>query len=299
MIHSSYLADIENIIGHCEYTIESLCPEMSSNDLFKISVHGVPYVLKIYKQLNCFDNELNFMHRFGDNKCKVPRLIGYGSSHMRPWIMYEYVEGINLYKAKDVLPKESLYDVWIQIGKELKKIHSTSVMNEANTEESKIHFIHQVTSKIEYLRNCISESVMSPIIVDAIEYLEKHSSHTYQQPLHVILYDVNDKHIILRQTTHKWQFSAFIDFEQTCFGSPYIDIAGLYISSLFANKEIEKYFWIGYANSRHSNIDYQSICFFLIYFGLELCTVLQNINTNNYNTGLSIINTAFNLKKHH
>jgi len=151
----------------------------------------------------------------------------------------------------------------------------------------------KIEKTVEYYNNYIDKNDAPPLLIDAIHFLNNNLSHINKSVYGIILYDFNDKHIVIKQGKGKWNLSAFVDLEQTCFGYLYIDIAWLYINTLLDDKELEKSFWAGY-EPEHLNFDDHTICFFLVYFGMELCTVLRRINVNHYNWGLSIIEKTFN-----
>jgi len=47
------------------------------------------------------------------------------------------VEGASLHQIKNQLPQKALKHIWKQVGKELKKIHSISIMNQSDIEKDK------------------------------------------------------------------------------------------------------------------------------------------------------------------
>ena len=293
MLTNNSTIEIDDILENQEYTANPFSPELSSNRLLKISTGGSLYILKIYKKKDCFENELDFMYLFMNNKCKVPRLVKYSSiNSSQSWILYEFVEGISLNQIKSQISSKTLKHIWKQVGKELKKVHSISVFNKAEIESNKMDFVNRLKSSIDNFSNHLDNKDASAILVDAIHFLRNNLSRIKKTIFGIVLNDFNDRHIIIRQRKEKWTFNAFIDFERTCFGCPYVDIVGLYLNALLENQELEECFLRGYESER-MNIDDHCIRFFLIYFGMELCTVLRNINVNHYPFGLSLIEKTF------
>ena len=293
MLTNDPTIDIDGILETSEYTANPFLGELSSNRLIKISIGESLYILKIYNQKDRFENELDFMYLFMKNKCKVPRLIKYSPiNSSQSWILYKYVEGTSLNQMKSQMPSKMLKHIWKQVGQELKKIHSISIFNEAEMESNKTDFVNRLKSSIENFSNHLDNKNESVILDDAIHFLKNNLSRIQKSIFGIVLYDFNDRHIIVRQRKEKWIFNAFIDFEQTCFGFLYVDIAGLYISTLLEDKVLEEHFWTGYDPER-THFDEYCFFFFLIYFGMELCTVLRNINANHYSFGLSIIEKTF------
>ena len=289
ILTNELIIDITDIIGHSEYAATLYCLEISSNHLIQIDIGDSKYILKIYCNKKYFEKELYFMYFFLKHKCKVPKLIKYSSTDSSIfWILYEHVEGISLIQIKKQLSTKELKPVWKQVGKELKKIHSISVFNQVETENNKMGFVRKVTSSIANFNNYLCEKESSEFLAEAILFLRSNISRINKSIYGIVLYDLNDKHIIVRQRKEKWAFNAFIDFEQTRFGCLYVDIAGLYISILLENKELEDCFWTGY-DPEHLIFDDHCINFFLIYFGEEFCTVLREVNVDHYQWGLFII----------
>ena len=293
MLTNDPTIDIDAILETSGYTANPFYSEMSSNRLIKISIGESLYILKIYNQKDRFENELDFMYLFMNNKCKVPRLVKYSPvNSSQSWVLYEYVEGISLSQIKNQVPSKNLNYIWKQVGQELKKIHSISVFNTAEMENNKMDFVNRLKSSIENFSNHPMNKDVSAILDDAIHYLRNNLSRIQKSIFGIVLNDFNDRHIIIRQRKGKWAFNAFIDFELTCFGCPYVDIVGLYFNDLLESKELEEYFLAGYESER-MYIDDLCIYFFLIYFGVRQCTVSQNINANHYSFGLSIIEKTF------
>jgi len=278
------MIDIDNILGRSDYTASHFYQDVSSNHLIKICIAKSLYILKIYKSRKCFERELNFMYLFNKHNCKVPKLVKFGSFGTELWILYEYVRGISLNQIEGQLSKNT----WKQIGRELRKIHSISVLDETDMERKKSEFLNRIEKRfMSFNDNTIDNS----LLLDAFLFLTNNFFHIKKSSFGIILYDFNERHIIVTQKKDKWIFEAFIDFEQTCFGSIYVDIAALYISTLLDNIEFEKGFWSGHGTSEFL---FENLCinFFIIYFGLELSTVLRAVNTHHYHFGLSIIEKA-------
>jgi hypothetical protein len=293
MIINDFQIDIDDIIGHSEYSVSHFVQDVSSNNLLKICIGESSYVLKIFKNSYLFENELYFMYLMNKNKLKVPGLVKYGSSDTQSWLMYKYVEGFSLNQIKNQLSLKTLKQVWKQVGKELKKTHSISLLNEINATKNISNFFGQIERKIAFFNNYIVENDNSPILVDAVHFLKNNFPVIQRSAnLGVVLFDFNEKHIIIKQRKGKWTLNAFIDFEQACLGCLYVDIAQLFICTLLDNKELEKCFWTGY-KTEDSIFDELCICFFITYFGLLMCTVLRNLHVHHYQFGLSIIQKAF------
>ena len=292
MITNDHRIDIDAIIGHTDYTASRFYPGGSSNQLFKIGIDGSNYLLKIYRNTDCFEKEPDFMYLFNTHKCKTPRLVNYGSADSQSWILYEYVTGISLDQIKNQLETKTLKQVWRQVGKELKKIHSLSILNEREKEKNRADFIGHIERSIIRFSNCLNEQDVSPLLIEAIHFLKNNFSHIKKTTMYgIALYDFDERHIILDRLKGKWAFQAFVDFEQTCFGCLYVDIAALYICTLLDKEELEKSFWAGYG-SGEMMLDDHCVCFFILYFGLELCTVLRKVNVHHFEFGLFVIQKA-------
>ena len=285
---------IDDVIGNSEYVAEAFCSEISSNQLIKICTGDSLYILKVYSKNVFYEKERDFMYLFRKNKCKVPRLVRYSSSGSQLWILYEYIEGISLSQFKHQLTLDDMKHIWKQVGRELRKIHSISILNEAETEKNKSVFLHKIERTVEIFNNYLDKREPVLLLVNAIHFLKNNISRIIKSNYGIVLYDINDKHFIIKQTKGKWRLNAFVDFEQTRFGCLFIDIACLYINALFENKELDKSFRAGY-DPEQLNFDDNCICFFSIYFGIELCTVLRKDDVCNYQRGIFIIENTLKL----
>lgn len=289
--------DIKNVIesfwGNSEYIADEFFPGTSNNELIKICIGDSKYILKFYHNNDFFKTELDFMYLFMKNKCKVPSLVKYSSidSSQPPWILYEYVEGISLNQVKSQLSSKTLKQVWKQVGKELKKIHSIPVWTDTEVEKNKSDFICRLKNDIVSYAYYIDKREKSLLLVDAISFLKNNFSCINKPIYGTILQEFDNRHIIIRQKKDKWILGALVDFERTSFGCLYIDIAGLYLNAFLDDQDLENSFWEGYDPER-VNFEGHCIYFILLCMGLKLCTILREIDFSNYQWGLSIIDKS-------
>jgi len=276
------ISDLDDIIGHSKYTAYYLSPKNSLNILIKICINKSWYILKVFKNINCFEKEVDFMYLLNKNLCKAPRLARYGSTNSKSWVLYEYVDGVGLDEKKSQLSLNNLKQIWKQVGKGLRRIHSIPLQCETKKKENLDRFVNQIERIVLSFNNYLDHNDTSLFLVRGIQFLKNNFHCIYKKENYgIVHYDLADRHIIIKQRNEKWIFQAFIDFEYTCFGCIYVDIAKLYIYALLDDNELEKNFWSGYMKKEMS-FDKKCLCFFIIFF------VLRNINFHNQ-YGFSII----------
>jgi aminoglycoside phosphotransferase (APT) family kinase protein len=277
--------DISEIVE----TKDFLCNKLSfcaSNQLFRIDVSNASYILKIYRRLTRFERERDMMYLFMKNKCKTPELVKYDKNPSACWLLYKYINGICLQKSVSVLSAEELMNIFEHTGKALNKIHTIRLFNEIEKRKKMDDYMILLKKRTE--NNIKNIHLNNEILCKAILFLRNNYSTLSNSFCGIILYDFNDKHIIIEKKKNKWKLNALIDFEEAFWGNIYTDTVGLYIYHLLDNRQYEESFWKGYGiNTNNNQIHDRQIIFFLLQYAIEMCAM------NQFNFGISIIKKTF------
>ena len=266
---------------------------ISSNELFKITDGDRRYIAKSYKSSYLFNNELVTLLWY-KGKMKIPEIVYYEESSQNgwDWIIYKYMVGDSLLEVKEQLKAVDFYDIFFDVGSELRKFHDMKISYQP-TQEEKSNFIKQIIQKTELNYSCLGENRNSTLFQQVIHFLRNHYSLLDRQENYsLVIKDFTDKHIIVDKKERKWTLTGIIDFEQVVYSNSFIDFVFLYINYLLRDSQMEGCFLKGY-NKQINDEEKRLITFFIFQYALELCGILKNLYPSNEEQGKTIILQTF------
>lgn len=187
-----------------------------SNAVFKLKFNGIPYILKIFNNKVLFNNELYAYILLSDNNCKCPKLINY-CDYLYLWILFNYVDGVSLYKSLNSFSRSKLISIFEDIGSVLFNIHSIKIdkkkINCQLWNENKIETLYEQIQSKNYFNQ--HETIKSAFIIIKSSF----SLFDHYKKYSFIHNDLSFKNIIV----YKGKVNAIIDFDQSDIGIIYND----------------------------------------------------------------------------
>ena len=287
---------LEYIMQTFDIGIDAFSPisKVASNYLVKITSGDKCYIVKLYKLSYLFNAELITLLKY-QGQIKIPKIVYYEEKTYNgewDWIMYEYVEGESLLDIKGQLKAVDFYNLFFEIGSELRSFHNLEISYQPNRQEWS-NFAKQIIQKTELNYNCLGEKKGAIFFQRVIQFLRQHYSLLDRQDNYsLVIKDFTDKHIIVDQKEQKWILAGIIDFEQTIYSNRFIDFVCLYINYLLCDSQMERYFLKGY-NRQIDDEEKCLIAFFIFQYALELCGILKDIHPSNEEQGKTIILQTF------
>ena len=286
---------LEYIMQTFDVRAENISPlsSISSNDLFKITDGDKRYIIKNYKSSYLFDSELITLLGY-KGKIKIPEIMYYEEKAQNgwDWMMYKYVDGDSLFEVKEQLEVTDFYDIFFDVGSELRKFHDVKIGYQP-TKKERSNFIKQIIQKTELNYSCLGENKNAALFQRTIHFLRNHYPLLDKQGSYsLVIKDFTDKHIIIDKKEQTWTLTGIIDFEQVVYSNRFIDFVFLYINYLLRNSQMECSFLKGY-NKQINDEEKCLIAFFIFQYALELCGILRNIHFSNEEQGRIIILQTF------
>lgn len=264
--------------------------EPSSNLLLVIKDNNKKYIVKKYNSVLSFKIELFILQPI--SKLNVPQVIYWEEQSKSGWnwIIYEYIEGYSLYSQKSNLSRESLLNIFYEVGKFLRSFHQFLILdvsykfNECEKD---------IINRIELNYTLVTRKKETTWVKWAILFLRDSYSLLQQKEDYVlIIKDLTDKHLLIRQLEEKSYLSGVIDFEMVSLSNKFCGFVLLYVSYFLVDKNLEYAFLDGYGILL-GNREKKLIAFFILQYALELCGLLNEICENNERLGEKIIKQVF------
>ncbi len=254
--------------------------DLERNEIFLIkTLKKGNYILKSYYKKSRKDSEEVALKMLEDISNLSPKC--YLSKKDKNYLLLEFKEGKNLYEIINEIDKRELLNIYFNLGKEIRKIHSYK------KEDIERDLFDKSIVEIE---TKIKEFSLDKKFDKIINILKEKKS-VFQEKYSLIHGDFDSRNILVKNSRGFYTLSGIIDFEQARYDNRNFDIVNIYMKDLWKDKNIEKSFFKGY-NSKNSIRSIDNYEIFILYLGLEMCKrSLGHPNTQDYfETGIKWIN---------
>lgn len=219
--------------------VEPLDKGWSSDVKYLLKRHGEIRTLRISTLKSLEEQRREYQHISSLTLTEgIIKPLDYGLlEDSRTYILYEYAEGEDVRPQLATLPKEEQYDLGLQAGLILSKIHSVgpAAPDTVDQEES---YNRKISRKIEKYHQ---HQVQFPGLTDAVDYISTHRHLLSDRPRALLHGDFHIGNMIVRQGK-----LTVVDFNRYGFGDPYEEFdrmtMNIHYSSAFSKGLLHGYF---------------------------------------------------------
>lgn len=265
------------------------------------SADGLSAAFKIYYRKNRWNREVAALNILCGSNVLCPHILGYGTlEDGTEWIATEYIEGKSFEKVKDLIKREDMIEIYMDIGRELGKIHNKRIFKYFGNWDENGNSIDKIEEYITYFKGQV-DIVLSDLFKQHLpdEELQKKCSLKLLDNLHVIRdvkearlchNDFNERNMLVKYSNGKWRLAAVLDFEQCIPSDRYKDLADIYEPLCIEDYEYGEAFREGY--EEYMSIDdgfYKKKDIYRLFTGLWICSWAFKYAPDYYKTGIKLL----------
>lgn len=286
--------------------------ELRRHLVYKVKTSDGDFVFKYYYQDIYGGREISTLRLIGDQNIKHARLIDSGTFGIdREWLMMEVLDGMPMDKIMKRIPRDNLLEIYVDMGKELAKIHELKTFDFFGSLKEDITFVtphtsfkeaflDQNTYYYEKIINC-SQSAKD-ILLLAIKKIEQNldllDDVTEARLTH---FDFSPRNIFISKNNNKRELAAVLDYELCRPWDKNSDFSHLILRDFPDNPDIEEAFFKGYLE--FSSLDasfHHTLDFYMLNLCITVCSWAEEIAPVYYETALNkiikLLNESKNLK---
>ncbi|WBW99512.1 phosphotransferase family protein [Oceanirhabdus sp. W0125-5] len=268
------------------------------------------YVLKIFFRKNKHNREIYCSKTLNEYNVKITEIADYGIFEDGvEWILYHYINGEILETIEEKINRESLKHLYVELGEELGKIHSSMTFNSMGDwnrdlifEKTHDNFIDQFNEDADIFIKKVYERNISEeeLLVKAYNTLKENTS-ILQNIVEITLChnDYGSRNIMVSKDCGTYFLKSIIDFEMCCPWDRDMELLSYYYELRKKDSILANCFRNGY--EKHLKIDDNRINkkqkLYYLYLGLSICCWAKERDPDYYLVGLRYINENIDTKK--
>lgn len=278
--------------------------ELSRHLVYRIDGQNKkPEIFKMFFVKNRWNREIATLKLLAESQVKIPRIISYGVlENKTEWLITECFEGMPLDTVIRNIQNENLRSIYMDIGRELGKMHSYQTFEffgnwdehgnsiDKNSDFKSV-FIRRVKTVLDQLfdQKLPEESLQreaAKLLWDKVPLLEGISVSRLCHN------DYNLRNIMVKNVDGFWSLEGIIDFEQSFPWDKDIDLVYLYHKLTKEDVKLRDDFMRGYEEYCQIGDDfYKKIDFYLLYMGLYICSWSYNPAPEYYRQGVNLLSS--------
>ncbi|MFZ5354478.1 MAG: phosphotransferase family protein [Bacillota bacterium] len=295
-------AMVQNILGKKAFLLPIGNHHLERNLVYYVSTEdGSAFVFKLFLKKNRWNREVAALSLLTQSSVRCPKLIRFGKlSDDTEWLITDFSNGYSLNMAYPVISEGNRIKIYEDLGRELGKIHSFTQFDFFgnwdeygrsidNYRDYKTYFTKHVETIYKVLYN--ADLPHKELIKKSISRLSNSFSIIDKVSESLLCHnDYGERNAVVRKHGNDWRLEVVIDFEQCLPSDKDKDL--VYICSCLSvkNDEYEKAFLRGYEEFLKLSSDYYlKKDFYLLYFGLYICSWAYKQAPEHYSEGLELL----------
>lgn len=253
--------------------------ELHRNLVYIVETVKSKYIIKFYYKKEKRNREIHALSYLKNFPLKI--LSKGEKENGIEWMIYNHLPGVLLDSEFENLKKDNREEIFFQLGKEVKKIHSVESFSFfgdwAKGKQSHIDYyldymaceIQRISLNIEE-QNLPHKPLLKKSIVKLNHYFKDLKPIKKAELWHR---DLDGRNILIQKNekNHDYELTAILDFEKCVVGDSSLDIVNLYRKYFLKNPELIPSFFKGYTmDSPIDPLFYANLKFNLFFLGVQL-----------------------------
>ncbi len=294
---------IQAIIGEKVYILPIGNHHLERNFVYYVKTHsGSSLIFKLYLKKNRWNREVASLELLKQSDILCPHIIDWGKlEDETEWLMTNYFDGYSLSLMQNVIDDHNKLSIYKDMGRQLGKLHSFKSFDffgnwdengnsVDNVNSYRVYFDKHIDSVLRELSNQSfpQEKLIKKAIKAVMDNIDILNCVTASCLCHN---DFSERNSMVVKSNNHWTLQAIIDFEQSLPSDRDKDLT--YICNQLARKSpsYEHAFLEGYTEFCCLSKDfYAKKEFYLLYFGLYICSWSFKQAPEHYLEGIQLLN---------
>jgi aminoglycoside phosphotransferase (APT) family kinase protein len=262
---------------------------------------GGTFAFKLFLKKNRWNREVASLKLLSNSDILCPKIIDYGRlEDDTEWIITNYFEGYSYRHIEHIVDHMDKLNIYRDMGKQLGKLHSFKCFDFFGNWDENGNSIDNIKSYclffsdhfgtvLDELNNqsLPEEKLIKKSIKVVLDNFDVISSVTCSCLCHN---DFNERNVMITNRNDKWELQAIIDYEQSMPSDKDKDLAYVCYQLCNKNPAYEKAFLEGYTEFCPISKDfYDKKEFYLLYFGLYICSWSYTQAPEHYLEGIELL----------